>query len=205
MKRTIRYGAMAAALLAAGLASADVTVYRQPSFSGPGLDVSGTTTDLKGSGFYDNISSIEVHSGRWEFCSLPNHRGDCRVLEPGRYSVLPQVLNHRIESIRPIDRVAYRERSAPYYVERRGPDYAAVELYSAPGFHGRSVAVDRNVWNLDRRGSGDRVSSFIVKEGTWELCTEPGFNGLCRTYGPGEYPRLGRRMDDNVSSLRRIG
>jgi hypothetical protein len=202
MKRSIRYGAMAAALFAAGLASADVTVYRQQGLRGPSLDIRGATRDLEGSGFYDNISSIEVHSGRWEFCSRPNFRGDCRVLDPGRYSALPQVLNHRIESIRP---EGARSEGGVAYHERGWPYHPAVELYAAPGFRGPSVTLDRNVRNLDRRGTGDRVSSMIVREGTWELCTEPRFNGRCRTYGPGQYPRLGWRMDDNVSSLRRVG
>jgi hypothetical protein len=193
----IRYGAMAARPVRSRPRERERERLIAAGFNGPALDVRGTTNDLRVRASTTHISSIEVHEGRWEFCSLPNFRGDCRVLDQGRYAALPQVLNHRIESIRPVDRVVYRER--------RGPDYSSLELYSAPGFRGSSISVDRNMWNLDRRGAGDNVSSLIVREGTWELCTEPGFNGTCRTFGPGEYPRLGRRMDDNVSSLRRVG
>ena len=207
MKR-LRIATAVAAALFAGAAMADITVYNRDNFAGQGMTMRGANENLKGTGFYDSISSIEVHSGRWEVCSLPGFRGDCRVLEEGRYSNLPQVLNHRIESVRPLDRVAYNEPRRyddGRYAYRRGADAGAVQLYSAPGFRGPSIALDNNAWNLERRGFAERASSVIVNEGRWELCTEPGFNGRCRVFGPGQYAQLGPRLNDNVSSLRRVG
>jgi hypothetical protein len=207
MKQSIRIGSAIVAALFAGAALADITVYNRDNFAGPAMTLSGEYSNLRGTGFYDSISSIDVHSGRWEFCSLPEHRGDCRVLEAGRYASLPQALNHRIESVRPLDRVAYEPRAYEEgrYAYRRGPVSGAVELYAAPGFRGPSISLDRDAWNLERRGFGERASSVIVHEGRWELCTDRGFDGRCRVFGPGEYPRLGRGLDDQVSSLRRIG
>lgn len=196
MKRTTKVCAAALAALFAGAAAADVTVYNRDHFAGPSLTLRGEQRDLEGSGFYDSISSIEVHQGRWQFCSQPNFGGDCAVLGPGRYPTLDRSLNHRIESVRPLDRVAYLPPR---------PDRADIELYSARGFRGDSTALNRNAWWLERRGFDERASSVVVNEGRWELCTEPGYRGDCRVFGPGEYARLGPRMDDQVSSLRRVG
>ena len=192
MKRSIVLGSAVAAAFLAGAAQADVTVYNRAHFNGPSMTLRGEARDLEGSGFYDSISSIQVHDGQWQFCSQPNFGGDCAVLGPGNYATLGRELNHRIESVRPIG-IAPR------------PSRAEIELFSAPGFRGRSAALNRDAWSLERRGFDQRASSVVVNEGRWELCTEPGFRGRCRVYGPGEYTRLGPRMDDQVSSLRRVG
>jgi hypothetical protein len=171
------------------------------------MNVRGDRENLEGSGFYDTISSIHVREGRWKLCSRPEGRGDCEVLGPGRYATLPRTLNHRIESIFAVDRVAYEPRAG----ERRdGPRrggwaQSSVELYAGEDFTGPRTRLDRDVWSLERRGMNDRVSSVVVNEGRWELCTQRGYEGVCRVFGPGEYRELGRRMEDRVSSLRRVG
>jgi hypothetical protein len=42
---------------------------------------------------------------------------------------------------------------------------------------------------------------MIVHAGTWELCSDAGFGGQCRVYGPGRYSSLGR-LAGQVSSIR---
>jgi hypothetical protein len=80
---------------------------------------------------------------------------------------------------------------------------AQVTLYEHDGFRGRSVTVDRQAWNLDRRGFNDEISSVVVRGGTWQLCEHAGFEGRCVTVGPGDYPSLGSiGMNDRVSSVR---
>ena len=44
---------------------------------------------------------------------------------------------------------------------------------------------------------------MIVHEGTWELCTEPGFGGRCQTFRPGEYRYLAG-MNERVTSARQV-
>ena len=97
MKPTHIRAALAAATLAFGAAAhAEITIYKQPNFSGEQLTLRDTRTDLSGTGFYDQVSSIVIRSGRWEFCSQPDFKGDCEVLGPGGYATLNQRLNHRI-------------------------------------------------------------------------------------------------------------
>jgi hypothetical protein len=214
MKRTIRYGLVAAAALAAGVANAQISLYLQPGFAGERLTLNDSHHNLDGSAFYDSVSSIVVQSGRWEACSQPNFTGDCQVFGPGRYPTLDRRMNHRIESVRALDKVAVIDepRYAPEY--RVAPDRYAVrpdygrpsaELFAAPNFRGPSQGLDRNAWNLDRYNFADRASSVIIREGRWELCSDRGFEGDCRVFGPGEYRRLGPRLDERVSSVRRVG
>ena len=117
---------LSAALLAVSMAAgaAEIRVYKQPNFSGAGLALRGTLNDLTPAGFQDQISSIEVMSGRWQLCTQPNFKGDCVVIGRGDYPSLEQVLNHRIESVRYLPREGGRygdDRSRYAY---RGDYYA---------------------------------------------------------------------------------
>src|SRR5215212_6884277 len=103
--RRIHFAAPAlggALLFVGGLASAQITVYKQPNFTGADRTFSETVTDLKGTGFNDQLSSVKIKSGRWELCSQPAFKGDCMVLGPGDHARLDDKLFHRVESMRPV-------------------------------------------------------------------------------------------------------
>ena len=188
LTRSLFIGAFSALVAGSALAG-EATVFSNRDFRGQSLTLDSPHPDIAAS--IRDVDSIIVHSGRWEFCSRPGFRGQCEVLGPGRYSSLREDWSHPIESV--------REIGVP--VAHAG----AIELYARPGFRGPRAAFDRDIRNLERRGIDDGISSVIVNEGRWELCTERRFEGRCRVFGPGQYPRLGNRLDDNVSSLRRVG
>ena len=172
----------------------EATIYSRSHFEGRALTLHGSDPNIANNGF-DDVGSIVVHSGRWQFCARPGFAGQCESLGPGRYSSLREDWNHRILSV--------RDTSQP--LPAPGPRASAVELFSGPGFRGPATGIDRDVRWLERRGMDERVSSLVVNEGVWEVCSEPRFDGHCRTFQPGRYPRLGQRLDNQVSSLRRIG
>lgn len=220
-KRKWRIRALLAAMLAAGAAqAAEMTIYKQPNFSGDALTIRGDATDLSGRNFQDQVSSIAIHSGRWQVCTQPNFQGDCTTLERGQYASLDSRLNHRIESIREISNVARNERDDRYADNRYGePRYgddrygdnrygagpgASVELFDGPDFRGRRVPVNRDIDSLARRGFDQQASSMVINEGTWQVCTQPGFEGTCRVFREGQYADL-RRFDNRIGSLRRVG
>lgn len=76
-------------------------------------------------------------------------------------------------------------------------------LYERHNFSGRNITVERDLANLDHLGFGNRASSAYVMSGTWELCTEPYYQGRCRTITPGEYRSLGGQ-NNRVSSIRPV-
>lgn len=109
-KSTVIAAAVTALLAGAAAQAGEITVYKQPNFGGEALTLKKERANLQGTGFYDVISSIKVHAGRWEFCSQPNYQGDCDVLGPGQYKKLNPKLKHRIESAREVTRMAENKR-----------------------------------------------------------------------------------------------
>ena len=221
MKRSHAFSMLAVASFAAASAlarAAEVTVFKQPQFTGDKLTLRRDTNDLSGAGFQDQISSVVVHSGRWQFCSRPDFNGECVTLGPGEYPQLAKNINHRIESAREVSPYAanepkrggryaqddrYREGRAEWR-DGRYAERGAVELFPGPEFHGRGLALDHDVDALDNRMLDRGVSSLVVHEGRWQACTQPGFRGRCAVFEPGEYANLGR-LDNRIGSMRRIG
>ncbi|HET9651558.1 MAG TPA: beta/gamma crystallin-related protein [Usitatibacter sp.] len=188
--------ALAACIVpAAPAAAGEITVYKQPHFGGEVLKLRGGAVDLARLGFHDQISSIVVHSGHWEFCTQPRFAGDCLVLEPGAYPALDTRINHRIESLRETSVVASATKE---------PLPPPVELFPSTRFQGKAVVLTGDMQTLHESGRAQRMSSLVVREGTWQLCSEPGFEGTCRVYEPGRYPDL-ERLDNQIGSIRRIG
>jgi hypothetical protein len=202
--RLIRLSALAAFSIGTA-AAAEITLFKQPNFSGEALTLRDDATHLGNRGFLDQVSSIDVKSGQWQFCTQPDFKGDCVVLDRGRYPSLEQTLNHRIESVREVTRHADRGRDERYYEgARRASRAPAVELFGAPDFRGKAMALNRDADTLFDGRFDQRAASLVINEGTWELCTDPGYEGVCRVFEPGSYESLGR-LHRRVGSLRRIG
>jgi beta/gamma crystallin len=88
--------------------------------------------------------------------------------------------------------------------ERRGRGIGAV-LYSDQDFRGSRFAVQGDYMrNLADTGFNDRAQSLQVERGYWMFCSDADFQGTCRTFGPGDYRRLPRGLDNRISSGRRI-
>jgi hypothetical protein len=196
--------AVAVAATLATAAAAEVTIWKQPNFAGEALTVRGAMNNLGDRGFLDQASSIEVKSGVYEFCTQPDFRGECVVLERGRYARLEHNLNHRVESVREVVNYADRGRDRDDRWARGGKRGPAVEVFAAPDFQGPRVTVNRAEDSLADGPLGRRAASLVIHEGSWEVCTEPGFGGACSVLDPGSYEQLGR-LHRRIGSLRRVG
>ena len=235
MKTTI----LAASLALAGVAqAAEITIYKQPNFTGGDQTFTRDMTTLQGTGVYDQSKSIVVRSGQWQACSQPNFQGDCLVLGRGQYSSLPGQLNGRIESVREVSQVAnaeerwarwryeggnWRERQN-WHRDDNNDRYASNDRHDRYGrddrdnrrynprsgspvvFYadGNATYFDRDMDSLERTPYGAGAERVIIRDGTWELCAQPGYRGICRTFEPGVYDRLGR-FGTQIGSLRRVG
>jgi hypothetical protein len=223
-KSLLLRASVASALLLTGAAYAgELTIFTQPNFNGGQLTLSGEARNLDRSGFNDRAASVIVRSGRWEVCTDANFSGNCAVLAPGDYPALRGDLYRQISSAREVGPVAYAPEvlPAPAYPIARGEyyeppryepysevnhgRYSALELYTLPGFRGSTMKFDNNATTLDKRVTDEGVSSLVVREGVWQLCTGLDFNGRCRTFEPGRYPRLGSFEGAGIGSLRRVG
>lgn len=80
-----------------------------------------------------------------------------------------------------------------------------ITLWEGEDFVGRSMTLRGPAVNLADFGFNDRAMSVLVRSGSWEICTDVGYRGNCRTLTPGEYRRLGPMFRDRVSSTREVG
>jgi uncharacterized protein YcfJ len=107
-------------------ASAQAIFYENASFQGRTLTADANVEDFERYGFSDRASSVVVLGQRWEVCADRWFRGQCMVLNPGRYASLAAMgMNDRVSSVRMVDWTAkvnddrYAPRPDPVYDSRR--------------------------------------------------------------------------------------
>src|SRR5437764_4952628 len=80
---------------------------------------------------------------------------------------------------------------------------AQIVVYEREGFRGRSVAVNGEMRNVERRALGDTAASAVVEHGRWEVCEQPRFEGRCAVLRRGNYPDLrGTGLQWDIASVR---
>lgn len=80
---------------------------------------------------------------------------------------------------------------------------AQIVLYEGEGFRGRSVVVNKEMRNLERRALGNTAASAVVERGRWEVCEQPRFQGRCAVLRRGNYPDLrGTGLQWEIASIR---
>jgi hypothetical protein len=175
----------------AAAAATELTLFSSNGLSGRAFTAREPVDNLAVAGFEGSAWSADVHDGSWQLCTETRFRGECYVLGPGRYRILPGAIGGRISSIRPLDR-------------RVSSIGSGVRLYSDSNFRGPSLNVFDRADDLESYEFSNRTGSLYVYEGRWEACERPNYGGRCLVFGPGEYRALGW-LSDRISSIRRIG
>lgn len=89
--------------------------------------------------------------------------------------------------------------------DRRRERGVSAILFSNPDLRGDRYVIEGDYMrDLANTGFNDRAQSLRVEQGYWIFCSDADFQGTCRTFGPGDYPRLAPGLDNRVSSGRRI-
>ena len=114
MQTTLRTMLVAAGMVFAAQAAAQITFYQGEDFRGRAFATSRTVENFDRVGFNDLASSVVVERGRWEACEHAYFEGRCVILRPGSYTSLAGMgMNNRISSVRPVVRDAVYENHAP--------------------------------------------------------------------------------------------
>jgi hypothetical protein len=145
MSKILRNLLLAASVVVAGQAAAEVTFYENDGFSGRSFTSNQTIWNLDNTGFNDRASSAIIRGGSWEICSDARLEGQCVVLGAGEYPSLRSLgMNDRISSAREVGR------------------YGSADRYS-----GRNDTYARNYGDnrYDYRGDGWRYDRW---EDRWE-------------------------------------
>jgi len=174
-----------------------IELWERREFGGRSIVLTSGAPDFEHIGFNDRADAAVVYSGVWRLCEHAGLGGQCREFGPGRYNDLGY-LGGRVSSAAIVGGLG-----SGVIAPASGRPRAI--LYEQPNFGGRSFVIEGNVVpNLDRTGFNDRASSIRVEGGYWLFCTDAGFEGTCRTFGPGDYAALPWEINDKISSGRRI-
>src|SRR5262245_11441427 len=115
MNAMLRTLLLAAGVVMAGQAAAEVTLFTGDDFRGRSFTTDRTVWNLDHSGFNDRVSSIIVRRGAWEVCSDARFEGRCVVLRPGRYPNLAAAgMDNQISSVREITHQGRANRDGYY-------------------------------------------------------------------------------------------
>jgi hypothetical protein len=75
-----------------------LTIFSDPNLTGKSEETSDNLPRLDVSGWQNEISSLLVKSGTWDFYSEPEYKGQVIRLAPGSYPVLEAQWTKRISS-----------------------------------------------------------------------------------------------------------
>ncbi len=185
------------------LAEPRIALFERPGFGGGSIELRRTDGNLDRIPSYRGAGAVVVYSGTWRLCSHEYYRGDCSDFVPGRYDSLGTFGDH-VVSVDLISPLPGPVGALPALVPPPAAG-ASVVLYELPHFGGRSLVIDRDeLANLERLGFDNRAASLRIASGHWMFCTDVQYQGDCRTFGPGEYPRLPGDVDRRITSARRV-
>jgi hypothetical protein len=173
-----------------------IELWERREFGGHSITLTTGAPDFERIGFNDRADAAVVLCRR---LALVRARGSGRSMSggPGRCNDLGY-LGGRVSSVAIVGGGGGGGGWVP-------PGRPRAILYEYGNFGGRTLVVEGNVVpDLDRTGFNDRASSIRIEGGYWMFCTDAGFQGTCRTFGPGEYPSLPWDVDNRISSGRRI-
>jgi len=195
-------------LVGAAAHAGEIYLYEDTGFAGRQVGIRSNAPSISSMDFNDRTSSIVVRAGRWEVCNDDGYRGECAIFEPGQYASLDGRFDKRVSSVREIAVVgggtAANSNTNANAPQNTGGNYGTVQLYGQPNFRGRTIQIDQPATSFTNENFNDRASSLIVQNGTWELCTDVGYRGTCRTFTPGRYATLGSGMTKELSSARPV-
>ena len=85
-----------------GARDADATLYVDANGRGASLGINRGVRDLSRFRFNDNVSSLNIKSGKWEVCEHANFQGRCQIIDASTGKLNGYRLNDNISSIRPV-------------------------------------------------------------------------------------------------------
>src|ERR1051326_4035048 len=65
-----------------------------------------------------------------------------------------------------------------------------ITFYKDRDFNGDTLTLRRAAPDLEKTGFNDSAASVIVREGMWEVCSDPFYRGNCARLRPGKYDRV---------------
>jgi len=162
------------------------------------VDLTTNVEDLDTRHFESRADSAFVSGGLWRLCDGEHGRGNCADFSPGRYDNLGN-LDGRVKSAY----IVTANVTVPTPTAT-APSGRAV-LFEHPNFAGASAVVEYGrAPDLDWANFKNPATSLRIESGTWLMCSNIGYQGDCRVFGPGNYPMLTGVIDRGIYSARQV-
>ncbi len=175
----------------------EAVIYSDANLAGINAPTREDQPRLSETGWKDQISSIEVKAGTWDFYSDDDYSGDALRLVPGAYRTLdPQWAKH-IGSMICVQPPAEAQRMSEVPV-------AGCELviYSEPNFAGTAAPTGEDQPRLVDVGWKNVIASIEVKAGNWEVYADDEYRGEAIRLAPGRYAELDAKLRANIASFK---
>ncbi|WP_109261725.1 beta/gamma crystallin-related protein [Hyphobacterium indicum] len=179
---------------------AQVVLYDGPNFTGRSVRIQAGEdgSNLTNLNFNDRASSMRV-LGNWEVCEHVNFDGACQRFNSDVANL--GGFNDRISSVRVLATIPPPSRPTPVLLPRSG-----LQLYDNAGYSGQTFDAGSDVNNLSNTGFNDRTGSLVMAENeTWQVCSDANYRGLCRSFSEPVADLTAVGLNNNISSMRRIG
>lgn len=82
------------------LREAAVVMFKEADYQGPYTLINGNTPYLDTDSLNNEVSSIQIRRGKWQFCGKPNYQGDCTILDRSTDGLGAYRMNDKISSVR---------------------------------------------------------------------------------------------------------
>jgi len=189
-------------LAAAGASATEIRVCQQRRMGEPCVTLRQAVPNLASWGLSNRISSFDIRSGSWQMCTGTGFGGNCRVFENSVSDLQGTPWQNAISSLRPM---FHGGGGWGNWTGGGAVDPRWAVLFDRPGFRGTPLTVTGAVSNLARLGFGNRASSMRLSGSTrWQLCSEPGYRGRCRTLGSSSASLNSQGLDRQVMSMRPV-
>lgn len=170
-----------------------LVLFEDGNFRGDRQRLRDDEPDLRNIGFNNIASSLRVRRSQWEICTERNYQGRCVIVEDHDTRLGDTGLNDQISSARRVDVVG----GSP-------GGYRGITIYEHTNYQGDDFSAVQDVPNLSAHGFNDRLSSFRIDDGTWELCEHSNYQGRCWTADRDDPNVVPNGFNDRISSLRRL-
>ena len=173
-----------------------ITVYEDQRFRGKAATYTSDAYDLATTGMNDTISSFRAAPGeRWEMCEHANYGGRCIVVSGEETDLRPIGFNDIVSSLRRLSGTPIPPRPPS------GNSY--IVLHDEPRYRGQSENYSRSTPDL--YSMNGRAESVTVGGGTWQLCDNTNYRGMCINVSQNVADLASFSMRNKVRSVREIG
>lgn len=185
---------------AASAGRCEVVLFSDAKFSGLSAPTHENQPRLVDLGWKDEIASVQIKSGTWDFYADDDYGGDVIRLAPGPYETLGEQWTKRIGSMMCVnpDPPAARLAALPA-VKGAGCELV---LYSESNLAGVAAPTGEDQARLAEVGWKYEIASVEVKAGTWDVFADDDYRGETRRLVPGRYPDLAEKWTRKISSFK---